>query len=74
MTWEVLRDTGTIHTYHMEDNPEYAYIIFTRYCIFAYAHYCKHYVVIDSVIQCTLALSKAYNCGISKASCCFHAA
>jgi hypothetical protein len=30
MTWEVLRDTG-IHTYHMEDNPEYAYIIFTRY-------------------------------------------
>lgn len=28
-TWEVLRDNG-IHTYHMEDNPAYAYIIYTR--------------------------------------------
>jgi hypothetical protein len=38
MTWEVLRDTG-IHTYHMEDNPEYAYIIFTRYIMYSsYTH------------------------------------
>ncbi|KAG5176418.1 hypothetical protein JKP88DRAFT_274217 [Tribonema minus] len=29
MTWEVIKDSG-IHTYHMEDNPDYAYIIYTR--------------------------------------------
>jgi hypothetical protein len=29
-TWEVIKDAGAIHTYHMEDNPDYAYIIFTR--------------------------------------------